>query len=657
MARTRVDPWQCEPELFWKDTALATIIPSYPSHTASNPLHSKPQPPSILSVNNHVSETRPGYVDKLPTMPLPDFTSIAFQRSPKSKKLSPHNPSVHSSVKSFSHGSPLKLKLKRKRKSSDEFNKAASKVLAALNMTNLNRPPKRYSDFDCQSKPRKRKRLELPDGDKRKNMVPKVVLRDIGHIISMVCPKLKTPLDSPSADRVSTSWLAGEGRYKNENWHRPSILSPKSPAVRGDRSSVITIPDTPELILDPPILFPERPVETFDEPPVVTLDEAPLVTIGTAEVIIGDSSVLSEMSPSNIMNGISLALTNEASAALSSPRKSPPRSEKSLRNEASAALSSPRKPPSRSEKPLRNEALAALSSPRKSPSRSEKSSTPISRTTASFDKLGSVAPSFPKLVQQNSSSTAWPKSSTPGPAYPVESVSSFSTKPRPSPVDHNTTHTSLKKTPPLKSAKSKEVRQSEKAHPELVELELSITKAASPIPPSQPPPAPVEIIEDGFPGFPQEDGKRLKKTRFHVNTNILASSLDILDLHQNSDSTTPGSPSSCINCNIVFSSVRHCKYHQSVMSSDLDPARHHNVQEGDVWLCPWCPLMSFTNEFLNKHKEVCREKGRCQQEPKASSVRKSVPSSSKRRNTLSGSSSISPSSNSYKIVHGFVIPV
>ncbi|KAK3926544.1 Nicotinate catabolism cluster-specific transcription factor [Frankliniella fusca] len=144
-------------------------------------------------------------------------------------------------------------------------------------------------------------------------------------------------------------------------------------------------------------------------------------------------------------------------------------------------------------------------------------------------------------------------------------------------------------------------------------------------------------IKNGFFGFPEEDGRKLRKTRFHVNTNILASSLDLLDLHKNVGVST-GSPYCCASCDIVFSSVKHCKYHQSVITAEVTDSQVTDVQEDGFWLCPWCPTIMLSSSYFETHKVNCREKGRCRQESKASSVRKNASASSRRRSKPSSSS-------------------
>lgn len=244
---TRLDPWQAEqPELIWNNSTLDSMMPSSPP--LSSPSYGLPRSGLKVLSPKTVSNRAPHY------KPMPLSKSNSHYRS-DSKSLYISSHSKHSHLSS-SHSSSKPLRSPSSKHSSKnrsnkyEFNTAASKVLAALNMSCINsRKQSLQSDFDYGVKIKKRKRLGLPVGDTRKNMVssesllkvklfliyfcfkkkyiymlstnvltflygffyfqvPKVVLRDIALVISKVCPKLATtisPTGSPDGKQVRTS--------------------------------------------------------------------------------------------------------------------------------------------------------------------------------------------------------------------------------------------------------------------------------------------------------------------------------------------------------------------------------------------------------------------------------------------------------------------
>lgn len=525
---TRIEPWQGEDSV-WKDSSLSTIIPLkrnspnkalYPTHTVLKTNH--------LSNSNGVSTSLTSSQKYLSDISLHGVPSSKFADSYPSHVTSHHK-------------SKSKLHVARKRSSKSshhhhkriedvEFESAAVKVLSALQLSTNRQTSTRNL-------------LELPDGDTRKNMIPKVVLRDIGYVLRKACPNLNVSptndsdkfaqsSDSPASPSPASVFLADSDSEKRE-----SIVYD---------SSKTTLVD-------------------LDKDPESTVSETPLPA----------------MSPTKIFQSINSALAV-------SPRKNYETLEKS-----------------------------ALNLP-------------------SFDVLGAMAPTFTNTGAPHSFSSNASQSIKPilpfVPSFPISK-----------------TTRSVCASPPLTDSPLDE--------------RIDLPKESSPKPEplgSIKPPANKSTchIKFGFLGFPQEDGRKLRKTRFHVNTNILASSLDLLDLHKNIEVST-GSPYSCSFCDIVFSSVKHCKYHQSVISSEVTDVT--DVQEDGFWLCPWCPIIALSSEYFSSHKEVCREKGRCHQELKASSVRKNASASSRRRSkppTNTNNTVASPvKTNSFKVFHGQIIPV
>ena len=140
---TRVDPWQTEEELPWRPL----------SHSGKIKPSAKPLSKTIpYSFQNDTHKAfRPklpetilrGYARSLPTCTSPPW---AYKPKPNSKPLTNIVPNNNSS--------------------GNDFEAAANRVLAALNMTSEGMSKSPDNSFRI-----KRKRLELPDGDKRKNMV------------------------------------------------------------------------------------------------------------------------------------------------------------------------------------------------------------------------------------------------------------------------------------------------------------------------------------------------------------------------------------------------------------------------------------------------------------------------------------------------------
>lgn len=209
--------------------------------------HSKPKPLKEAHISSsYLSFKKRGLISSshLPFMKKEEHISsshLPFQKKEEHissfhlpfKKEEAHISSSHLPFQKNKYNSSSHLPLKKKHKSkpskrrhrsNDEFEVAASKVLAALNMSKLNPEYQEPDEYEPEPEPKKIKLMSLPDNDRRKNMVsenfnwllvvfsllpflicllyhqiPKVVLRDIGSLISKVCPKLS------SNSKVSTN--------------------------------------------------------------------------------------------------------------------------------------------------------------------------------------------------------------------------------------------------------------------------------------------------------------------------------------------------------------------------------------------------------------------------------------------------------------------
>lgn len=142
---TRIDPWQSEEDLTWRPLSQSSLI-----NSGSKP-HLKPKLHSIQNDLDMVYQRRkqPETVLKVYARSLPTCTSPpwAYKPKPKPRPLSRITPNYSSS-------------------GSSDFEAAASKVLAALNMSGAGFNESSKSHMNTQ-----RSSLELPNGDKRKNMV------------------------------------------------------------------------------------------------------------------------------------------------------------------------------------------------------------------------------------------------------------------------------------------------------------------------------------------------------------------------------------------------------------------------------------------------------------------------------------------------------